>query len=144
MKVIKRQLTLSIGEWFMNASLKTKSPQKNDRRKQSIRNIRQIESKMTNLQHQYQQLLKVREQELATLMSRLNLSSVEDQLLVGGLMFIREKIEHSDQILEDWQKAGDHFLRQTKKEKRPLSFPAVAGSFKATVAAQRRSQSGEN
>lgn len=79
-----------------------------------IRGMRQLESKISDLQTQYEFLLKERQQHITTFIATLELASLEDPLLIGGLLFIKEKVTEKDPILEAWRDAGEKFLRRSK------------------------------
>jgi len=95
--------------------------------------IRQLESKISDLQTQHQLLLKERQQEIAVLLSVVDLTHFNDKTLVGALFFIKDKITTQDPILEAWRAAGEKFLRQHKarssyrqahaERKEPERFP---------------------
>ena len=78
--------------------------------------IRQLESKISDLQAQYQHLLPQRQQDISALITSLDLASMEDSSLVGGLMFVKNKVTTQDPIVEGWRNAGERFLRQTKSK----------------------------
>ncbi|MCI5059207.1 MAG: hypothetical protein MRY83_24050 [Flavobacteriales bacterium] len=82
--------------------------------------LRQLESKISTLQTQHQNLLKDRQQEIAGLITSLELAHVEDNLLIGSLLFLKDKISIQDPILEAWRLAGDRFL--SRKQKNLLEF----------------------
>lgn len=85
--------------------------------------MRQLQSKISGFQNQYQDLLKERQQEIASLISAIDLAHLDDKILLGGLLFIREKITTQDPILEAWHDAGEKFLRQHKSRAHPRSQP---------------------
>ncbi|MBL8676331.1 MAG: hypothetical protein JNJ47_02740 [Alphaproteobacteria bacterium] len=78
--------------------------------------MRQLQSKISDLQTQYQYLLPQRQEDIATLITSLDLASMEDAFLVGGLLFVKDKVTTQDPIAEDWQSAGEKFLRQAKSK----------------------------
>ena len=77
--------------------------------------LRQLESKISNLQIHHQNLLKDRRQEIAALITSLELAPVEDNILFGGLLFLKDKITTQDPMVEVWQDVGDRFLRRKQK-----------------------------
>ena len=79
--------------------------------------MHQLESKIANLQNQYQHLLSQRQQDIATLITSLDLASLEDPLLVGSLLYIKDKVTTKDPIMEGWHNAGERFLRKQKPKK---------------------------
>lgn len=80
--------------------------------------IRQLESKISELQSQYQLLLKERQQEIAALLTVVDLAHIDDKTLVGGLLFLKEKISSQDSaalsLWEGWHNASENFLRRHK------------------------------
>ena len=96
--------------------------------------MRQLQSKISGLQTQYQHFLIQRQQDIATLITSLDLASMEDASLVGGLMFVKSKVATQDPIVEGWQNAGEKFLRQaksknntpSKKPTKPHSTPQLS------------------
>jgi cell division protein ZapA (FtsZ GTPase activity inhibitor) len=62
--------------------------------------LHQLESKISELQSQHRLLLKERQQEIAALLTMLDLSSVNDKILTGGLLFLKEKITTQSSIME--------------------------------------------
>ena len=76
--------------------------------------MRQLESRISDLQTQHQVLLKERQQEIAILISVLDLAHLDDKTLLGGLLFLRDKITTQDPMVEAWHTAGEKFLRCSK------------------------------
>jgi len=92
--------------------------------------LHQLESKISELQKQHQLLLKERQQEIAALISMVDLAQLDDKTLMGGLLFLKEKITTQNPMMETWHTAGEKFLRQYKL--RTSSFPqSQAGEKKA-------------
>ncbi len=54
--------------------------------------LRQLESRISDLQNQHQRLLKERQQEIAILLTAVDLAHLDDKILVGGLLFLKEKL----------------------------------------------------
>ena len=94
--------------------------------------LRQLETKISTLQTQHQTLLKDRQQEIAGLITSLELAHVEDNLLIGALLFLKDKISTQDPILEAWQDAGERFLRR-KQKKSPRIFSENTAPSKAAT-----------
>ncbi len=106
-----------------------------------IRGINQLKSKMSALQEEYEKRLLQRQQAIASLIVTLDLAHIDDQLLIGGLLFLRDKITTQDPLVEGWRNAGDRFLRW-KKSKNPLSFIPDAAPQKANRTPQKQLESG--
>ena len=83
--------------------------------------IQKFEAKISELQSQYQTLLQERQKEIVGLISKLNLTHVDNKTLMGGFLFLQNKITTQDSIVEDWFDAGSRFLRQTRRVKRTIS-----------------------
>ena len=102
----------------MAASL-THSPKSNrtSAHKHPLQGMYHIKAKISDLQLQYDALLKQRQQDIAHLITTLDLTSLEDPILVGGLLYIRDKTVAQDAIMEVWRNAGERFLRRPKSQK---------------------------
>src|SRR5260221_2702214 len=83
--------------------------------------LQRLESKISKLDSQKQDLLKQRLDETAELMSKLNLANLNDKLLVGALLFIQERITRGDPMTEDWHQAGERFLRKNRANRKSSS-----------------------
>ncbi len=95
--------------------------------------VRIIESKISALQAKYQQLLEQRQRDIAALIARLDLAHIDDKILVGALMFVKEKVIADDSITEDWRDAGSRFLRRSKRHKSAAeNSPANQSSSQST------------
>ena len=86
-------------------------------RKLPLHGMQQIKAKISDLQLQYDSLLKQRQQDIAHLITTLDLASLEDQILIGGFLYIRDKTIAQDAIMEVWRNAGERFLRRPKSQK---------------------------
>ena len=104
-----------------------------------VRGINQIKSKMSALQEEYQKLLLQRQQDIASLIATLGLIHIDDQLLVGGLLFLRDKISTQDPMMEVWHNAGERFLRQTKKQKSLVPSQAAVSASSIHQPSQKSS-----
>lgn len=102
----------------MAASL-THSPKSNrtPSHKHTLQGMHQIKAKISDLQLQYDALLKQRQQDIAHLITILDLAPLEDQILIGGFIYIRDKTIAQDAIMEVWRNAGERFLRRPKSQK---------------------------
>lgn len=93
--------------------------------------LRQLESKISTLQSQHQNLLKDRRQEIAALITSLELAQIEDNILLGALLFLKNKIATQDPLLEAWHDAGERFLRCSKSKKQPPTLPHEKAAAKS-------------
>ena len=80
------------------------------------KNMRQIKSKIDELQSRYQQQAQRRQEDIATLLSWVDLTPVDDSILMGAFLFIQNKIITQDPLVEDWNDTGLRFLRQPKSQ----------------------------
>ncbi|MBT4880515.1 MAG: conjugal transfer protein TraD [Alphaproteobacteria bacterium] len=80
--------------------------------------IEKLEAKISGLKSQYQLLLHGRQKELAELISKLNLTHIDNKTLMGGFLFLQSKITTQDPIVEDWHNTGARFLRQSRSVKK--------------------------
>ena len=124
----------------MSASLKPVLGRSPLSRGQAPRGMQQLGSKISELQDQYQRLLKERQQEISALLSTLDLAHLDDKTLIGGLLFIKAKTTTKDPILEAWHDAGEKFLRHTKLQPRPRVSSEKNISSKQTATPQTTPQ----
>ena len=89
-------------------------------RGRSAKNMQRLASKISDLQSLYEQQAKRRQEDIAHLLSWVDLTQLDDAVLMGAFLFIQNKITTQDPILEDWNDAGARFLRQPKSQN--LSF----------------------
>ena len=96
--------------------------------------LRQLESKISTLQSQHQNLLKDRRQEIAGLIALLELAHIEDNILLGALLFLKDKISTQDPtgltLVEAWRDAGERFLRRSKSKKQLPTLPLERAAAK--------------
>jgi hypothetical protein len=104
--------------------------------------MRQLASKIAELQKQYQHHLKQRQQDIASLITTLDLASFEDNILIGGLMYLKDKITTEDSIVEGWRDAGDRFLRR-RTPKRTSTLKTIATSLTPHQSAPKQPESRE-
>lgn len=105
--------------------------------------ISQLESKISDLQFQKQRLLEEREKEIALIISNLDLSSLDDKVLVEGLQFLKYKVSTKDPLVEEWRSAGERFLRQKKNLKSQQAFKGDAYPQPTPQQTQKSPQSRE-
>lgn len=82
--------------------------------RRSAKNMRQLASKISDLQSKYQQQAQRRQEDIVRLLSWVDLTPLDDSVLMGAFLFIQNKITNKDPILEDWNNIGARFLRQSK------------------------------
>ena len=101
------------------------------------KNMQRLASKISDLQSLYQQQAQHRQEQIAALVSRVDLMFVDDPILMGAFLFIQNKLTTKDPIMEDWNVAGAQFLRQPKSQN--LSpFPGNAASQTAYCSPQKQ------
>ena len=105
--------------------------------------ISQIESKISKLQAEQQELLKQHLLDVVDLMSKMDLTQIDVKVLSGGLLFLRDKVSTHDPIMEDWRQAGERFLRK-HRTKRKSSSKKIAQADTTAQPMQSSLQSREN
>lgn len=80
------------------------------------KNMQRLASKISDLQSLYQQQVQRRQEQITALVSRVDLTSIDDPILMGAFLFIQNKLTTKDPIVEDWNNAGIRFLRQSKSQ----------------------------
>lgn len=108
-----------------------------------LQGMHQIQSKIFDLQTQYERLLKERQQAITTLITNLDLAALEDHLLMGGLLFVKDKTTTKDPIMEVWRDAGEKFLRRTKPRNSSRISPQKSAYPKQTSTPQAKHQSSQ-
>lgn len=88
------------------------------------KNMQLLASKISELQTLYQQQAQHRQEDIVHLLSWVDLTPVDDPILMGAFIFIQNKITTKDPIVEDWNAAGARFLRQSKSQ----SFTPFTGN----------------
>ena len=78
------------------------------------KNMQRIASEISKLQSKYEQQARHRQEDIAHLLSWVDLTQLDDAVLMGAFLFIQNKVTTKDSILEDWNDAGARFLRQPK------------------------------
>lgn len=110
-----------------------------------VKDMHQLKAKISTLQSQYQQLAQQRQEDIASLLSWVDLTSVEDTLLMGAFLFVKDQITTKDStglaLTEAWQDAGEKFLRRTKSKPYSQVPSAENKSSKQTTAVKAMSQS---
>ncbi len=79
-----------------------------------VKNMQRLASEISKLQSKYQQQARHRQEDIAHLLSWVDLTQLDDAVLMGAFLFIQNKVTTQDPILEDWNDAGARFLRQPK------------------------------
>ena len=92
--------------------------------------LRQLEFKLSTLQIHQQNLLKERQQEIA---------SFDDSILLGGLLFLKDKIIMQNPMVEVWQQTGMRFLR--RKQKQNSTSKRVTTSYQTPQLVTKQPQS---
>lgn len=106
------------------------------------KNMQRLASKISDLQSLYQQQAQRRQEQITALISRVDLTSVDDPILIGAFLFIQNKLTTKDPIVEDWNAAGARFLRQPKSTS--LSFFAENAAPQTTHrSSQKRAKLGD-
>ena len=80
------------------------------------KNMQRLAFKISDLQNRYQQQAQHRQEDIVHLLSWVDLTQLDDSILMGAFLFIQNKITTKDLIVEDWNAAGMRFLRQSKSQ----------------------------
>jgi hypothetical protein len=80
------------------------------------KNMQQLASKIADLQFKYQQQAQRRQEDIVHLLSWVDLTQLDDHVLMGAFLFIQNKITTKDPLVEDWNNTGARFLRQPKPQ----------------------------
>ena len=74
--------------------------------------IQKLEAQIEALRVQQNQLIQERNLEIAEVIHALALHTFDPRILVGGLIHIAESLSYDTPEMEEWQDAGEKFLRQ--------------------------------
>ena len=81
--------------------------------------MRQIQSKISALESEYQELFTQRHYDIAKILIHMDFAEVDDKTLVGGFLHLKHLLSNHDPQTEGWCDAGGRFLRRHKIKKRP-------------------------
>lgn len=85
--------------------------------------IEEINTQIATLTSQHQKLVDQRTSEIAHLISRVGLNSVEDKTLLGGFLHMVTVLSTPSPQQEAWRVAGQKFLRDTRRTHQILKPP---------------------
>lgn len=87
--------------------------------------LQKLESKISALRAQQDQLLQQQANDISKIILRLDLGRVEMSMLTGNLLEFREKINTKAPESEGWRQAGEKFLRvgKAKATRKALAHP---------------------
>ena len=85
-------------------------------RGRATKNMQRLASRISDLQSLYQQQAQRRQEDIVHLLSWVDLTQLDDALLMGAFLFIQNKLTTKDPIVEDWNDTGLRFLRQPKSQ----------------------------
>lgn len=97
--------------------------------------LRKLESKISALRAQQDQLLQQQANDIARIILRLELGHGEISTLAGCLLMFRDKVNNNAPELEGWRQAGEKFLRvgkakaPRKTQAHPHATPADQSSL---------------
>ncbi|KKB96216.1 hypothetical protein SZ25_00698 [Candidatus Arcanobacter lacustris] len=74
-----------------------------------------LEEKIKKLTQEKKDLENKRNIEVANLISKVGINDIEDELLVGALVSMKESIVNKDKVIEVWLDAGRKFLKRKPK-----------------------------
>ncbi len=79
--------------------------------------MQQIESTIAVLERTRKNLLEQRNQEIAQLISRIDLASIDNKTLMGGFLHLSHTLNTDPSKKEEWRIAGEKFLRKSRNIK---------------------------
>jgi seryl-tRNA synthetase len=74
-----------------------------------------LEEKIKKLTQEKKDLENKRNIEVASLIAKVGINDIDDELLVGALVSIKESITNKNPVLEVWLEAGRKFLKRKPK-----------------------------
>lgn len=81
-----------------------------------FKELQKIERQKEILEETRQKFLKERLPEITSLLQKLDVASVDDSVLTGVLLFMKEKISQKDPLLDEWRKNGEKYFRKKRKK----------------------------
>ena len=79
--------------------------------------LNNIQAKIKKLQQHQNSIQEKRTAEIAKLISRAGLYEIDDSVLAGAFLFLRDKLEEDTKMKEEWLVAGQKFLRRKSSTK---------------------------
>ena len=74
--------------------------------------LHDIQTKIKKLQQVKNSIQEKRSAEIVKLISRIGLDEIDDSVLAGALLFLRDKLSEDAKMKEEWLAAGMKFLRR--------------------------------
>lgn len=71
-----------------------------------------LETKIKKLQQQQKFLKQKENNKLINFLFDLNIDNIDDNILVGALLHIKQKIKNNDKIIHEWINAGEKALNK--------------------------------
>jgi hypothetical protein len=81
----------------------------------------EIEEQIQKLQEKKKNIEQKRNDELSKLMAKIGLANIENEILAGAFLYIREKLAASnneqDKVVGGWKESGKSFLKPKQRNK---------------------------
>jgi len=90
----------------------------------SLQKIQKMEAQMRDLKSEYEKAIDGRLENIASLLKETGVAHMEDDLIVGALLFLKEKALSKDPLTETWKKNGQKYLKTSKRKSRAGSKAA--------------------
>ena len=87
----------------------------------SLQKIQKMEAQMRDLKSDYEKALNARLEKITPLLKEMKLAHMEEAILVGAFLDIKEKSLLNDPALETWKKNGQKVLKNSKRKSRAKS-----------------------
>lgn len=80
--------------------------------------MKNASTKLHHLETKIADLIEKRHGEIATLIAKTDLPTLDNKTLMGGLLNLKEQLAANSTQQEAWREAGEKFLRKSGKRKR--------------------------
>ena len=82
-----------------------------------LKKLSNIEDKIQKLQDERERIKLKRSADITKIIHRINIDHIDDSILVGALLYLKDKIETDQKLEEEWLAAGRKFLRRKQPAK---------------------------
>lgn len=87
--------------------------------------IEELKEKIQKDLEKIKELESIRNNEIAKLITRINLNNIEDEILVGSLLYIKDQFSTNYKLKEEWLEAGRKFLKRKSRISSPKELETV-------------------
>lgn len=92
----------------------------------STKKLSQIDTRIQKLMAEKNELVKNRSQEIAELITTINLTLIDEHVLVGALLSLKEDVINNTSNIEIWRQMGAKFFRNKSRTTNKLSNKVAA------------------